>query len=352
VRAKKIAALPAAAAILIALAVPAGALGAKSHRVRQKASVSTELHLRGTHGFRLYLSTFNSHSVILSAARQTSKFGETTVNYFALHGPARPFDGARLNVRVGKLGHFRGRFVPTSTEKGKLPLGCEGGPTRSEKGFFVGSFDFRGERGYTTVRSHRVRGSVTRQAAQVCTFPDEEPWHESPSEAKEEKERERSEFRLVAANKGSKVLFEASHEGAQKETDAPAIFLASVNGRKTGDFWVSYSAFVFDLERDDESSFLAPNLTEPLAEATLAPPAPFSGSATFHLESPKTASWTGDLAVELPGLGKVPLTGHGIDAGLCNGRSHCTETLPKDLVPLLETGGGDQSGFVSVTAEL
>ena len=83
-----------------------------------------------------------------------------------------------------------------------------------------------------------------------------------------------------------------------------------------------------------------PNLAEPLAEATVAPPAPFSGSATFHLDDPKTASWTGDLAVEMPGLGKVSLTGDGIEAGLCSGLSNCTKTLPKDLQPVLEAPSG------------
>ena len=62
---------------------------------------------------------------------------------------------------------------------------------------------------------------------------------------------------------------------------------------------------VFEFGPGAASTFQVPNLAEPLTEATLEPPAPFSGSATFHLDTPKTASWTGDLAVELPGLGKL-----------------------------------------------
>jgi hypothetical protein len=56
---------------------------------------------------------------------------------------------------IGSLGHFRGRFVPTSTESKQLTPQCEGDPTTIEKDYFVGSFDFRGEEAYTVVHAHR-----------------------------------------------------------------------------------------------------------------------------------------------------------------------------------------------------
>jgi len=208
VRAKAIAALLAATAIVGALAVPAGA-SAKPRHLRQKALVSADLHLRGTHGFRL--------------------------------------------------------------------------------------------------------------------------------EAKRRKKRERGEFHLVAGDERASVLFQARREEPPKGLHGPSMtFSESVNGRKAGNFSVGYSAFFF-FEGDAATVFQAPNL----AEATIAPPAPFSGSATFHLEDPKTATWTGDLRVELPGIGKVPLTGEGIGAGLCNGPSNCTKTLPRDLQPVLETSSDE-----------
>jgi hypothetical protein len=54
-----------------------------------------------------------------------------------------------------------------------------------------------------------------------------------------------------------------------------------------------------------------------LTEATVEPPAPFHGSATFKVESPTTGSWSGDLSVELATLGPVRLTGPPFEAGLC-----------------------------------
>jgi hypothetical protein len=302
-------------------------------------SVSAQLQLHGTHGFQVNLFTFGPSAVFLSASRWTPRSGNLNVNYSSFSRHRRgAFDVGRVNVRVGRLGHFRGRFVPTSSESKNLGPECVGNPTTIEKGFFVGSFDFRGERGYTAVRSHRARGTVTRQAAGTCTS-NGTPWHESAHEIKEAKERERNEFHLVAGDEGASDLFQARREDATKMPDAgQATFQASINGRAAGDFQVSYGAFYFGPD-GDAATFQTPNLAEPLAEVTVTPPAPFSGSATFHLDDPTTASWTGDLAVEMPGLGKVPLTGGDIQAGVCKGSSNCTRTLPKDLQPVLEAPG-------------
>jgi len=335
VRAKTIAALLAATAIVGALAAPAGASAAKPRRFRQKPSVSTELRMRGTHGFRVDLSTVDAGGVSLSATRGAET---ASANYFSLKRHLRnAFHAGRLNVKVGHLGHFRGRFVPTSTEEERLEPGCKGVRPTVEKGFFVGSFDFRGERGYTAVHSHRVRGTVTRRPGGVCTYPGR-LWHVSPHQAKVEKERRRNEFHLVAADEKANVLFQARREEATKDEPPQTTFQVSIRGKRVGDFQVSYFAVDFGFEAEPETTFQVPNLAEPLAEATLAPSAPFSGSATFRLENPKSATWTGDLEVELPGLGKVPLTGGDIDAGLCKGTS-CTKTLPKDLQPVLEAPG-------------
>ena len=65
------------------------------------------------------------------------------------------------------------------------------------------------------------------------------------------------------------------------------------------------------------STFEVPDLQNPTAEATISPSSPFSGSATFHGESPQPGNWTGDLKVDLPGFGTVPLTGAGVKASIC-----------------------------------
>ncbi|HXQ88194.1 MAG TPA: hypothetical protein VN733_01020, partial [Solirubrobacterales bacterium] len=52
------------------------------------------------------------------------------------------------------------------------------------------------------------------------------------------------------------------------------------------------------------------------ATATLDPPAPFYGQASYEEEAVDSRHWTGTLGVELPGL-RLPLTGPGFQARLC-----------------------------------
>jgi hypothetical protein len=81
------------------------------------------------------------------------------------------------------------------------------------------------------------------------------------------------------------------------------------------------------VSRDSGSNrFSVPTPIGTLTDATVEPPAPFEGSAAFHLESPTQASWTGDLSVDLPGIGKVALAGPGTSADLCE-QNACTATL-------------------------
>jgi hypothetical protein len=70
------------------------------------------------------------------------------------------------------------------------------------------------------------------------------------------------------------------------------------------------------------SAFTVSDETTP-AEATVAPPAPFSGSATFERASSTRSTWLGDLALELPGFGRVRLAGPKYRSLVCRG-NHCT----------------------------
>jgi hypothetical protein len=77
----------------------------------------------------------------------------------------------------------------------------------------------------------------------------------------------------------------------------------------------------------DPSQFTFVSTGEEPSEAKIEPPAPFSGSDTFALESPHAASWTGDLKMTLPLLGTVGLTGPKFEPTLCEG-NQCTPTVP------------------------
>jgi hypothetical protein len=65
------------------------------------------------------------------------------------------------------------------------------------------------------------------------------------------------------------------------------------------------------------SSFLSPEPEFPTRGATISPPAPFSGTGTFTREPGKAGSWSGDLKVEMPGFGSVPLAASDSRASIC-----------------------------------
>jgi hypothetical protein len=344
VRAKASIALLAATAALLVFALPASA--AAPRYIKEPASVTPAIFGTATNGFSFLYFDISSGLQAFSFSKKIGEDSEESVSYFAIPGHKRAArDADHIDVRIGKLGHFRGHFVTTSSETRPPPRGCKGDPTTTDQGYFVGSFRFHGERAYTTVHSDREPGVLSRQGATECRIATEPRSHEHNSQAAEETARkadEEAQFRLLAADSKGHLVLNAVREQDPPEPDGPAIttFEVTERGGRAGAFRISRSVSMFHAGEDAARYFLIPNLAEPKAEATLEPPAPFSGSATFRLEGPKAASWTGDLAVELPGLGDVPLTGKKIYAGACRGQTNCTKTLPDRLQPLLEAGGG------------
>jgi hypothetical protein len=57
-----------------------------------------------------------------------------------------------------------------------------------------------------------------------------------------------------------------------------------------------------------------------LRTAVLAPPAPFSGSATFYRFAKAANRWTGNLAIDFPGRARVPLVGSRFEATLVHAK--------------------------------
>lgn len=343
--------------LALALALPAAAGAAKTRTVHEDAQTLAAIEGEGTNGFHFILFTFD-RGVVLSFYGRAVNHGGSSVSYYATgRKELGGLDHGDLDIKVGNRGHFRGHFVTKSTKVEKPPKGCTGDPTTTEEGYFEGSFVFHGERGFTTVQAPRATSSLSHGGATDCQVrrgPRRHAKNSKKSEERAEKAAERDEFRLLAADRKADLIFQASREQSPPEADGPTLtsFDVTADGGSVGAFHVYRSAFLFDIRPDAASSFLTPNLEEPLAEAVIEPPAPFSGSATFHLEGPKKASWTGDLAVELPGAGTVPLTGKNLYAGTCRGQTDCTDTLPGPLKDMLEGGiRGDSSGFVTTEAQ-
>jgi hypothetical protein len=338
-----------------ALLLPGVALADAGQNRQAPAAVDAFLTLPGSHGFGLTLFVLPDRVAALSASKFVFGTGDETVSYSnAARGkPIGGLNGRELNVRFGRLGHFRGHFVTKSTKTQKPEPGCTGGTTIDENGFFVGSFDFHGERGFTDVHAIRAQGSISRSGAQRCaeTSRPRHPGREKARRAHEAKERE-GEIRLLAGSESGHFTLQVDRLRGRGANDPASVTVSASSGETVGDLQIGRSVLI-DIFGPTASSILqTPNRAEPLAEATLQPPAPFSGSAIFTWDDPTSASWTGDLAVSLPGAAPLLLTGNGIAAGACQGASDCTKTLPERLQSNLEllNGGGFFFGGATVSA--
>jgi hypothetical protein len=335
----KVTAAVLALGVAATLALP-GTSPAATRHIREGASTDTEINLRGTHGYRISLFVA-PRDVILSAFKVAGEKVET-VDYFDDHdlSVGDPGNGI-IDVKIGRLGRLRGDFVVSSKKSRAAERGCNAGPTLVEKGIFVGSFHFRGERGYTEVRADRAPGSVTRVAARNCVVhvPRRHPNPES-ADSDHKEGRKTGEWKLLAAGPRFAASLQAERRADRPQIGGEMLNLSASASQKVGNWNIGHYVSTFDFAAEPSTEFQVPDLAAPLAEAIIAPPTPFSGSATFRSGGERSGSWTGNLKVSLPGLGSVPLTGGGIEAGLCVGGVGCTDTLPSELQPILEAPPG------------
>jgi hypothetical protein len=132
---------------------------------------------------------------------------------------------------------------------------------------------------------------------------------------------------LFAGREGKQRLsFSVSRFDLGPKFGGPSVSFSASSSTQRHGFFVSASVSA----EGEPATFLTPNPAGTLEDASVSPPAPFHGSATFHLDSPTSANWTGALSVELPGVGSVPLAGDGFWSALCEDAT-CTKTLPPNV---------------------
>jgi hypothetical protein len=333
VRAKAIAAVLALAAVTV-LCLPGGALahgrptqvaggtGNGPTRRGAKGTVTQTATLRGTHGFKVKFTLVDRNHLAVSASDR-GRF--PTGSSFALYSLRAPQRGEvdRIKARIGHLGRIDVRFIPESVER-KPPFGssCRGPDTVVETGRYVGFLSFHGEHGYTRVQAHEAGGTTERAPPRICHHR-KAPKHDKRVEREEagtvgkveDDESESDEVELHGSAGGGAIYFIASrmtvNRGHKEQTISS---LLAGGGRSLGrirmlSFVLAYS--------DKGSSFVTPDPLHPTDEMILTPAAPFSGSATFRRQPGQTASWNGNLKVELPGFGAIRLAGPGVHASLC-----------------------------------
>lgn len=287
-------------AVLFACAVAAlpafaSSASAKPGYVVSSGSHSVELDLKGSNGFRIGAAKY-SRVVYFQAAN-----GRSVASYV---GRSLEPEGNGIKAKFPGIGHISVRFQPQGAPQRESSVfpGCSGGETVRQRGRFVGTIEFRGERGYTSASRTSAPGEVATTEREICK--------RSIFDESSDPDVDRTELFAYSRSKGRAIGFDASITGPS--WSPTTIFGASIVERRQG---VSIFRHTF-VSRDGSQLIAGDSRPYPLS-ATVTPPAPFHGSAEFQRTPEGDRSWTGSLSAYFPGLDLVPLTGPDFDARFC-----------------------------------
>jgi hypothetical protein len=221
----------------------------------------------------------------------------------AIYGAPATVTGNRFEADLGSLGRIFLDIAPSGRSR-TLRSHCEGESESFtlEPQLYSGDFEFHGEGGYADVSTATPREYTRFPFYFLCGGSSSgETGGATLPGARLRLHARSGPFGLnLQANKnrpGARTRFEVeTHEKRQG---------ISISRSRT--LWVGAAAFDYD---------------PLLRSATLEPPAPFSGRASFHRGAIASNRWAGDLTVDLPGRSDVPLTGAGIEATLVPGCWH------------------------------
>lgn len=280
----------------------------------QRARTAGYLLLGGQKGYELVLYMPSNRVVLFYAIRSDQVKGDRfSISYsiYAARNRANLKDGV-VRARFGSLGRVSLRFRPSGRMSRRDPRsGCEGGLRTTRRGRFVGELSFRGEGDYFHVSSPEGNGYVVQSPRLECEKGQAEPplprslraWV-SPALAFDD----RDSIALLSASArshGRDVGITAKHaNGAPPGADVQVALVEPRRGMAIG-----HGAY---LNGPAGTLLTSPPGAHP-ATATLAPPAPFFGKATYAEEA---GAWTGNLGVNLAGL-RLPLSGPEFKVRLC-----------------------------------
>jgi hypothetical protein len=289
--------------MVAALLVTAASAGAKPGYFVFPRYRSIEFNLKSSNGFEIFVEK-QGHRVLLMAADARS-----TVAY-APRSSVPKNSGIRFTLPgLGRISvQFRPQGPPHRSTPDPFP-GCRGGELVKQPGQFIGTIEFRGERDYTAVQTNRAKGVIETHAKEICKV--------SPGDDSE-LPIDKTELWVKSETGRKGVGFDVSMHGDPIDLIS---FGASVVERRQ-EMMVFRHTFV-----NGEQGDLVVGDTRPYPlSATVTPPAPFSGWAEYQRTPDGMRSWTGTLAVSLPGLDRVPLTGPDFSPRLCQ-LSGCSGSL-------------------------
>jgi hypothetical protein len=268
--------------------------------------------VQGSHGYVIGVAQGSRQHFTVTVRR-----GPASTEYESRAPASQPADEVRGSF--SGLGSFDVHFTPRGPPH-RFPRyrWCAGpGPT-VQGGIVRGKIRFRGERGYTRAAAHRATAELEILPGQRCRYG-------QPGRSKHPT-RYTASLRADDETGGAGIHFEAWRFSPGFRPPARRVF---------------YEAAAYDLRGPihivrririgtDTSTFRLPGFATAPETAVIEPPAPFTGSATFARTPESTFSWTGDLAVTLPGTDPVPLAGPAFRLDYCAVRSCIDQESPAE----------------------
>lgn len=283
------------AALLVAVPV-----GRPSAAIPEKRTiVRVELELPASNGLEAHLETSEKKMATLTLTRQDHK-GFLGVVY----STRAKVTQEGLEVRFGKLGLIDVAFTPTVTLSSTDPSeGCTGEPRTLREGIFSGTIEFTGEREYVRIEGPQAEGSMSVISPWECPEGEELAPFASTSRlwARRGAKHGRESATLWAGRRHCSCLFLA---GVHRSRGGGSIFIGErtesrerMEIERAAVVRAGAGAFVFD---------------QAAGTATLRPPRPFKGHATFK-KRPGRDLWRSTIRVPL--LGADPLRTGGPGSG-------------------------------------
>lgn len=274
----------AAGVLVLCLLAPTAAWGGDE----EPEEVSMHFSLRGSHGYRIlvYATSYAEDEIERQEAPgEVSVFAIKGRQQFATYRAAATVTETGLEADLGTLGRID-LDLRMSGKEGRVraPAPCNGSTEGFEKGVYRGTFEFRGEEGFTNVRASRIPVSPQAIVNLICSNQFEVETEELPPGSS----GAGLGIELPGRN-GGRVAFEVT----KSRPDGRTLVRAAVAEKRRG---IEISRGVEFLSGDEAFSY-----DGALSAASVDLPTPFSGVATYRRDVAAARRWTGSLIVDLPG---------------------------------------------------
>lgn len=288
--------LAAGVALLLALA-PAGALAeGPPEGTEPPPGSGYGFKLRASNGYQLIglpLVGRGGEGRLLLVA--VSHFSAVTYNAPATV-TAETVERIEIEADLAALGHVSVALAPTGRQK-SVRVGCEGNKrVQVEDARYSGTIEFHGEEGFTEVTATGAAVDYDLYRRMLCAE--------------------------LGFHTGRSYPQGASLQIQRPRDDKAGPWAAATKPHPTSRTWVIAG---IDERRGEITisrrvdRFVRPGALrfgQELRTATLRPPAPFSGHATFNRDATRASRWTGNLSVDFPGRSGVALAGPGFSVDL------------------------------------